>query len=51
MSYVRYPCSMGMTMAVDSTATERISVTAGGARYVPVEQDNSGDKLRGRWCE
>src|ERR1035441_3596537 len=38
MSYVRYPCSMGMTMAVDSTAAERIVVHVGGARYVPVEQ-------------
>ena len=28
MSYVRYPCSMGMTMAVDSTATQRILVAA-----------------------
>ena len=38
MSYVRYPCSMGLTMAVDSTATQRIMVHVDGARYVPVEQ-------------
>ena len=38
MSYVRYPCSMGMTFAVDSTAAEQIAVHVGGARYVPVEQ-------------
>ena len=41
MSYVRYPCSMGMTMAVDSTATQRIFVTVAGARYVPAE-DRAG---------
>ena len=41
MSYVRYPSSMGMTMAVDTTATKLITVTVGGARYVPVEQEDS----------
>lgn len=40
MSYVRYPCSMGMTMAVDSTAAQRIAVHVGGARYVPIEQES-----------
>jgi hypothetical protein len=39
MSYVRYPSSMGMTMAVDTRATRRITVRVGGARYVPVEQE------------
>lgn len=38
MSYVRYPCSMGMTFAVDSRAAKRILVHVGGARYIPVEQ-------------
>lgn len=38
MSYVRYPSSMGMTMAVDSKAAQRIVVNVSGARYVPVEQ-------------
>jgi hypothetical protein len=46
MSYVRYPCSMGMTMAVDSMAARRITVHVGGARYVPVEQP-SGEASRG----
>jgi hypothetical protein len=41
MSYVRYPCSMGMTMAVDSTGIQRIFVKVAGARYVPVE-DRAG---------
>ena len=40
MSYVRYPSSMGMTLAVDTTATELITVTIGGARYVPVERED-----------
>lgn len=40
MSYVRYPSSMGMTLAVDTTATELITITIGGARYVPVEREN-----------
>ncbi len=47
MSYVRYPCSMGMTMAVDSAATQRITVQVGGARYVPVEQ-HGGAASRGQ---
>ena len=41
MSYVRYPSSMGMTMTVDTTATKLITVTVGGARYVPVERADS----------
>lgn len=40
MSYVRYPCSMGMTMAVDSMATQRITVYVSGARYAHVEQQS-----------
>lgn len=40
MSYVRYPSSMGMTIAVDTTATRRITVQVGGARYVPVEHES-----------
>ena len=39
MSYVRYPSSMGMTMAVDTTATRLINVRVRGGRYVPVEQE------------
>jgi hypothetical protein len=47
MSYVRYPCSMGMTMAVDSKAAQRITVHVGGARYVPVDEQ-SGEASRGQ---
>jgi hypothetical protein len=41
MSYVRYPSSMGLTMAVDTAATQLIIVRVGGARYVPVEHEGS----------
>ncbi len=41
MSYVRYPSSMGLTMAVDTAATQLITVRVGGARYVPVEHEGS----------
>ena len=44
MSYVRYPSSMGMTMAVDTAATQLITVRVGGARYVPVEHEGSEAK-------
>ena len=47
MSYVRYPCSMGLTMAVDSTAAQRITVHVGGARYVPVEQQSKRSRAAG----
>ena len=40
MSYVRYPCSMGLTMAVDSKAAQRIIVQVSGARYVLLEQQS-----------
>jgi len=40
MSYVRYPCSMGLTMAVDSKAAQRIIVQVSGARYVLLEQES-----------
>jgi hypothetical protein len=39
MSYVRYPSSMGMTVVVDTTAAQTITVSVGGARYVPVESE------------
>ncbi len=44
MSYVRYPSSMGMTMAVDAAAASLITVKVGAARYVPVEQEDSEAK-------
>ena len=40
MSYVRYPCSMGVTMSVDTAVTQLIRVRVGGARYVPIEQES-----------
>ena len=46
MSYVRYPSSMGMTMAVDTKAIQRITVRVGGARYVPLEQEGGDAKPR-----
>ena len=35
MSYVRYPSSMGMTMAVDTTATQLITVRSAGPATFP----------------
>jgi hypothetical protein len=41
MSYVRYPSSMGLTMAVDTAVAQLITVKVGGARYLPVEREGS----------
>lgn len=46
MSYIRYPSSVGLTFAVDTTLTKSILLRVEVARYQPQEGDADGDDQR-----